>query len=78
MNSMSLPASVEFLRRGGRFEDIDLADIRKFVKVMGDARSDFNCELLNIKKVSAGHIKALIETYSGDIDNAQFYKFSIN
>jgi len=62
--SVHLPGTISYLSNGGEFDDIDLADIRSFKRLMGDRRSSYSFAPLSVKKLYASHISTTQKLFS--------------
>ena len=61
---VSLAGFVEFLKRGGRLEDIRLDDVRPFLQVMQGEEAKFQFPPLGNTSLRAAHLNALVRAYT--------------
>jgi len=61
--SVHLPGSIEYLKLGGDFDEINLADITKFRIIMNASSGKYTCPALGIRRLYAIHIHGLLKEF---------------
>lgn len=72
-----LPALIEFLKRGGQFNEIRSGDMRRFKEVMAESRDQFKSALLHVRKIYPSDLAALLDEFGTGFDAAATYKVAV-
>ena len=63
-SNVNLAGLVEYYKKGGLREDLSMADIRPFQKVMDGSEVGFHSDAMNIKGLEVAHLLTLIDQFN--------------
>ena len=74
---VDLAGLIEFLLRGGKYSDINLADIRPFQAIMSGSEAQFKSDLMRIHGVGADDLFYFIDQFKNNASNNLFVKIAL-
>lgn len=70
---VSLPGTIEFLKKGGTAQDVRFGtDITEFKKTMGDSREKYSCPYWGVKRLRPSDIRYVLDSFGVDHHGSTF------
>jgi hypothetical protein len=78
LGKVSLPGLLAFLDRGGKYEELNPADITSFLRRMAGAERSFQDKSAGVKSLGVGHLLSLYNLHDDPKKRAVFLEIALN